>query len=140
MDNRQELGYFVCKDQSKIHYAMKRIWAKVSYECFVNSCTYLLFFLPGCNSVGDTFVILLLSSGEEEWDPWLEIECRIGIGGIWFILCKMHVLLSSGWFIGNKGGTCSIGNNEEGTNPEWRNGRFGRGFMKEFKLVYGGVP
>ena len=80
----------------------------------------------------------MLSSREEEWDPWLESECRIGncgIVGAGFILCKMHIRLSSGGGIGNKGGICNIGNNEGGAIPELRNGIFVRGFTKELKLV-----
>ena len=89
---------------------------------------------------GDEFELLMLSSGEEEWDPWLESECRIGSGGIFdagFILCKMHILLSSGWGTGNRGGTCNIGNNDAGGRAEFRNGTFEPGVKNELKLVYG---
>ena len=82
----------------------------------------------------------MLSSREEEWDPWLESECRIGNGGIvgaGFNLCNMDILLSSGWCTGIRGGICNIGNIDGGTIPELRNGVFVRGFMKELKLVYG---
>ena len=77
---------------------------------------------------------------EEEWDPWLESECRIGKGGTvaaGFNLCKMHILLSSGWGTGISGGICNIGNSEGGGIAELRNGVFVRWAMKGFKLVYG---
>ena len=80
----------------------------------------------------------MLSSTEEEWDPWLESECRIGNGGIvggGFNLCKMHILLSSGGGTGNSGGIGNIGNNEAGAILEFWNAVFVRGFMMELKLV-----
>ena len=88
------------------------------------SCVYLLFFLPGNDSVGDA-VRLLLSSVEDEWDPWLEIECLIGICGIadtGFNLCEMRNLSWDVWGKLRNGGTLgNIGNKAEGGNPEFLN-------------------
>ena len=75
---------------------------------------YLRLFLAAANSVGDAFVILLLSSVDDDWDPWLESECRLGSGGIiaaGLIRWEMLLLLSD-WGTGrNRDGRCwDIGN------------------------------
>ena len=87
-------------------------------NCSEYDVFYLRLFLAKANSVGDSFEILMLSSKDDDWDPWLDSEFLFGSGGIitpWVIRWEM-LLLISGWGTGKgKGGKCcDIGSNEGG--------------------------
>ena len=77
---------------------------------------YLRLFLANANSVGDSFEILILSSKDDDWDPWLDSEFLFGRGGniaLWVIRWEMLLLLS-GWGTFKGGKCCDIGSNDGG--------------------------